>query len=343
MPSIRQIRGMLLEEALLCLLRASGFRTIEEDHSDPTLHSGPSGLEVRGRGSRHQVDAIAEYLIAQPFSYPQRLLVEAKCYEPRKVVGLPIMRNAVGVVRDVEEYWTLGEYSPLRARYHYLYAIFSASGFTKPAEEYAFAQGVYPMPLAKSKFLEPLLRAIRDISHEDFGASSVNSIDVSMGELRRTVRSSLRHSTGGFEGLRIADGAQVKLIAFVRQCGDFNGALLGMIAKRFPVFLVPSPSIKLEELKPSYSVHIHWDQHGWYLRSSDDEARLFSFDLPVVLFEAYATGGLLSANRALDLKAEYISEIQATLVVGQVVQLVTFHLDEGWLAALRQRPSRRSS
>jgi hypothetical protein len=39
------------------------------------LMLGHSGIEVIGRGAKHQIDSIADFTIAQPFSHPQRLLV----------------------------------------------------------------------------------------------------------------------------------------------------------------------------------------------------------------------------------------------------------------------------
>jgi len=55
-----QIRGMLLEEVALHLLRRSGYRTVDAPGNDPTLCNVGAGLAVRGRGSEHQIDAIAE-------------------------------------------------------------------------------------------------------------------------------------------------------------------------------------------------------------------------------------------------------------------------------------------
>jgi hypothetical protein len=82
MATISQIRGMLLEEALLYLLRLSGYRTVEKAvHNgvhDDTLNDGRNGLEVLGRGEKHQIDAVADLIYTPPFSNPQRLLLEAK-------------------------------------------------------------------------------------------------------------------------------------------------------------------------------------------------------------------------------------------------------------------------
>lgn len=67
MATISQIRGMLLEEAVLHLLRTSGYTPVLSAGSDPTLYDGHSGLEVFGRGGKHQIDAIADPIISLPF------------------------------------------------------------------------------------------------------------------------------------------------------------------------------------------------------------------------------------------------------------------------------------
>ena len=81
MAKIYAIKGLLLEEVLLSLLRASGYIAVENVNNDTTLMIGSSGMEVRGRGSSHQIDAIADFAIAPPFLYPTRLLLEAKFYQ----------------------------------------------------------------------------------------------------------------------------------------------------------------------------------------------------------------------------------------------------------------------
>lgn len=334
MTTVRQIHGMMLEEAVLYLLGASGYQTIESAGDDPTLHDGKSGLEVRGRGGTHQVDAIADHRIGLPFSYPPRLLVEAKCYTT-KPVGLEIVRNAVGVFKDVGEYWP-GRESRLTTRFHYQYAVFSASRFSSDAERYAFAQDIYLVPLAKSRFLAPVLRSIRDVTFEDSRAHDPDGIKVGLSDLRAAVRESLRDGSVTRLDSTISDKARAQIDLFCKETRKIGGALLGMIARRFPVFLVPEPEIKLGDLGAEHTVQIHWDEAGWYLDSRG--RRLFSFDLPVELFQHYANEhGRLTAGAAANMKASYMQEIQATLTVEEQVRLVTFHLDIDWLEQVQQR------
>ena len=61
MAGLPQVRGMLLEEVILKFLEANGYTTVANAGTDPTLRDGPAGLQVLGRGTKHQVDAIADY------------------------------------------------------------------------------------------------------------------------------------------------------------------------------------------------------------------------------------------------------------------------------------------
>ena len=194
MATISQVRGLLLEEVLLHLLARSGYRTVESERGDPTLASGPAGLEVRGRGERHQIDAIADFLFPQPFSNPQRLLVEAKCYADSRPVALPVIRNALGVLMDVSEFFvpTSGTRTVSRRRYHYQYALFSASNYTDPAERYAFAHDIYLIPLQGSAFIRPIVGQIRRITHHAFGAPTRNQIGLDLFAFRRSFRRGIR-------------------------------------------------------------------------------------------------------------------------------------------------------
>src|SRR5437879_3676948 len=115
MVAIGQVRGVVLEEVLLYLLQLAGYRVVEFTGEDPTLHLGSAGLEVLGRGGRHQIDAVADFAVSHPFSHQSRLLIEAKCIG--KPIGLEIVRNAVGVLKDVSEHWRTSRSQG--SRYHY--------------------------------------------------------------------------------------------------------------------------------------------------------------------------------------------------------------------------------
>lgn len=97
---------------------------------------------MRGRGAEHQADALGELTVPTPFMLPVRLFCEAKYLNHK--VGLEVIRNALGVLNDVnEQFGSTGATTkaPMR-RFQYRYSIFSASGFTSDAEAYALAQQI---------------------------------------------------------------------------------------------------------------------------------------------------------------------------------------------------------
>jgi len=326
---------------LLHLLRGSGYRTVEESGTDPTICRGAAGLEVSGRGCEHQIDAIADFQIPPPFSHPQRLLVEAKCFSERTNVGIEVARNAVGVLKDVSEFWiTSTAFEAHTNRYHYQYALFSATPYTLAAQRYAFAQDIYLIPLAKSAFMAPAIAAIRSISATDFGATSPNSIPINLSELRTNIRTTLRR---GFEEGEGDDAAiMMRLRPMCQQAWRINYSFLAILGGRFPVFLVPSDYSMWVHPPPMMEVRIRWDDSRWYLDSLENR-RLFSFDLPEALYEQYAVEGMLTAARALDLKQDMLRNFYAFLTIADQVAVVRFQLDMNWLDSIRQAREERET
>lgn len=161
---------------------------------DPYLENAPNGICVLGRGERHQIDAIADYVFPPPFSNPLRLLCEAK-YSEGKSVGIDVIRNAVGVKKDVEEYFRPGVQSTYR--YHYQYAVISSSGFTSNAQNYAYAQDIYLLDLSadiyESIFIDVIdlyvdAVIVEPLSANGFKINWNTDIDIDIKSLRETFR-----------------------------------------------------------------------------------------------------------------------------------------------------------
>lgn len=334
-----QIRGMLLEEAALHLLRRSGYRTVDSCVDDPTLCNLGAGLGVRGRGCSHQIDAIADFIVHQPFSNPQRLLVESKCYDWQHKTGIDVVRNAIGVLKDTSEFWVVGP-GPIvgRRRYHYQYAIFSASPFTNTAQKYAFAQDVHLFPLDRSAYFRPILEAIRAAAPPELVLPAVIAGPGQLHRYRMSIREWLR---AGHPGQRAPDYfRQIDLRPFVNACFELNYALVAVLGGRFPVFLTPSQIGREAFFEDQIDVRIFWDQEGWYVRRRGSNENLFSFDLPDELFELYAEEGFLDRERALDLKEQMMSTLQAIETRNGQARIINFILDRQWIAAIRRRMRR---
>lgn len=329
-----QLRGALLEEVILRLLGASGYVTVNSAGTDPTLGNNAAGLTVKGRGGEHQIDAIADAAVNPPFVNPQRLLVEAKCLGSSSKLRLSVVRNALGVLRDVSEYWVGNPTANLSSkRYHYQYAIFSTVGFTTPAQRYAFAQDIYLFPLGRSSFFAPLIAAINATRAEQFSHTELRLKDIRStvsGRLQGSLHTERNVTDGPFEESGIS--------AVIEACANLGFSLVAVFGGRFPVFL--SPSETLGELSqrdsPRITVRIYWNDESWFVQTCGGE-NLFSFDLPEELFELYAEQGELSPEKALDLKVDFMSAFQAIHTQNGRARILNFKLDQNWITALREQ------
>lgn len=340
---VTHIRGMLLEEAVLYLLGQAGYRTINSHIGDSTLASHSAGVAVVGRGAPHQVDAIADYLLGQPFSHPQRLLVEAKCYSNDTPIGISVVRNAVGVLKDVSEFWnTAGGAHLGHKRYHYHKAIFSVSRFASDAEMYAFAQDVYLFPLSASSCFQPIIDAIFGVTRHTLQRPAWPK-GARLTELRLAIRDALQNQVG-VERSVVGEEYGHEFQSFVAAVRSLGGVLLAIVGRTFPLFLVPSSRGTLDQLDDRVFVRVRTTtarrasrdglrRQGWTLTDQNNKV-LFSFDIPPTLFSMYGAAGVMTREAAALMKEEVFSELQAITFRNGRMRLIQFELDPNWLATL---------
>ncbi len=95
--------------------------------------------------------------------------------------------------------------------------------------------------------------------------------------------------------------------------------------------------MSLEKLEDHYEIRIRRLNNEWFLEDTRTNQRLFSFDIPQRLFELYAEDGSLSKERAIDMKADMLSDLQAILTLQGYPRLITFYLDRNWLDSIRDQ------
>ncbi|WP_281289392.1 restriction endonuclease [Nocardia ninae] len=210
----------MLEELLARLLQDNGYRLlVAADQDREALKDSGRGLLVRGRGTNHQVDVLGELDLPLPFSLPLRLFVEAKHRSDR--TGIEVARNAYGTIRDVNEYYstqTPGAYHIPMKRYQYQYALFSASGFTKPAQEYALAQQISLIDLSNPGF-DALLAAADDIATGIVDlATQAELASLPLNQIRHA----LRHTLGTWPA-NVDDDDFPDLAAHIHQMRGYAG------------------------------------------------------------------------------------------------------------------------
>jgi len=145
--SAAKIKGSLLEYIVRRILTNCGFTKVE---ADGRYIFNDRGLNfIHGKGAAHDADVLMNPPIQMPFSYPFRINFECKAFN--KKTGLTIVRNALGLRYDINEFEVLTVEQldsrrnlrrlnfaiSDRVRYNYQVGVASVENFTKDAFEFA--------------------------------------------------------------------------------------------------------------------------------------------------------------------------------------------------------------
>ncbi|MCG3038981.1 restriction endonuclease [Streptomyces sp. S1A] len=330
------LRGYLLEEALAWMLRFSGYRLLVQASQDPfELVMEGGALRVRGRGAVHQVDVLGEFAFTPAFSMPVRLFLEAKYYQGR--CGLEVVRNAHGVVHDVNENFMTSPGTRPRQRYKYSYALFSASGFTADAQKYALAHQISLVDLSGASFawLLGIIGATASALHrtqKNLPESTPFPVNWLRTKLRRALKTSpsyLLPQPGSTDEkfTQAADSAVAEFASVLRQRSD-AGLLLGFPSAPFILPLVAdnqSRFLKYADARPDHTVRIKRRGMGaaseWTVSpASAVGAYELAFKLPEHIEEWISGIEEKERRRALQIKEQFLSTITLYRVNGAGVR-----------------------
>lgn len=319
MVSQEQLRGYILEEVLAHLVNNSGFRLLEDASQDKiNLAMQRGDLVVKGRGGYHQADVLGQLEWTPAFTYPLRLFVEAKFRN--KTTGIETIRNAISIVLDVNQKSTYHDEDLLLSKYHYVYALFSTSGFTEDAVKMGLAHQISLIDLSSSEY-NSLLDSIRN---------TAQNINKDMGELtnlvynlryvlRRKLALSLRRKEYYGEQRSSHDQIRDLIQPVINSAREYGELFIGIPNIPFMLLLKANNRNKFLdylEKKPSHKVNITWSHYidnrkTWMIRPSDapDEYQL-TFKLPSIL--AQRIFGKIDDGmyeRAINAKQKYLAHI----------------------------------
>jgi hypothetical protein len=120
-----------------------------------------------------------------------------------------------------------------------------------------------------------------------------------------------------------------------------GAAFLAMVNGSVPIFLIPEPGRQYFGLESGTRVRLRFTGSSWYVHRAEDEAILFSFDMPLALVALYAETGSLSPLEAIQLKAEAFSSLTFAMVSPDgEARLLTLRLDNEWLAMVKAHYAR---
>jgi hypothetical protein len=347
MASIHQIRGALLEEIVLLLLARSGYRRILV--GEEGTRNGPAGLEVEGRGTHHQIDALVTPLHSHAFVYPIRLLVEAKCQG--KPVPLTVIRSAVGILFDINQNYFSGRLADGREvqvqRFNYHAAVFASNGYSENAEKYASAHQVFLIDYSDVPAMRSVTNALLALDLEDFSARAQGRTPGNLTEIRNAFRNFLEQGAVPNDQAVFSDqGAQKARNQLIPSINAIRGSYYGMIEGLYPIHLISRREIPIRLIREQYvipcAIHFTEDEKTWAfepteLEEGSDEFFRLEFSIPEFvadMLNARSREGGQQRPRWLhiaNVKQEYMKFIDVTTV--SEGQLVNFRLvlDMDWL------------
>lgn len=277
-----QFKGYLLEEITSHLIRTSGYSLIPAAPThDPDLTNAPNGLNIRGRGAQHQVDVLGEMSWIPSFTFPVRLIVEAKFRSTP--TGIDVVRAEIGVLNDINENYFVVERGEPRPRYKYSSVIVSASGFTKPAVSMAIAHQIQLVDLSSADY-EGLRNAINTFTDSVAVGDEISSETLS--KVRHALRDRFEIPTNHDLEIDYRD-IRDDVEPLIQSINAYNQLFVGMSQGGFMLLMKadnPTNFINYARAHQTHDVTIHWNSVDegkiWTIKPHRGNQYALKFKLP---------------------------------------------------------------
>lgn len=336
------VKGKLFEIIVRILLIKAGYLPIPPDG----VHIRRGDGKVRGRGYWHDIDALGRFWLPLFYMYPIRLLAEAKFHDHK--IGLGDVRSFVGALKDItENYFVDDKLSQDQIftyqRYTDCGSFFSISGFTRGAQRFALAQGVFLISYENNPIflkIRGLMERVIDSINLSKSAGKVNDFEnwiiaILSGNSLILYRSNfvkkgqLHRFSEGFNQLR----QEVETIE--------TSTIAMVIAKdraiQYPVHVLSYQKIPEEIFRNSdeqkFRVHYTATESGLLFELRPVEApqvKLF-FSLPKDIYSKY-----FEAGRMPEFKRSFLREVELTTILRGMRRVLNFKLDLAWIRRLEE-------
>lgn len=323
-------KGAIFETVVRKLLQKNEYEACKADREQVDDKG-----RVRGRGEWHQIDALGRWKYTIPFIYPIRLLCEAKCWNSS--VGLPVVRNFVGVIKDIAENYFVEDNQDIdkrmfSKRYTDCGAIFSVSGFTKPAQRYAYAQGIFLVSYENNPVINELRKNIEELSSSVMLARGRNKREFSEWfERIWSTNYPSRDDRYIIERQKFTDNLRKLKSKF----SDVRTSVIGIASGVYPLHLLSYQEIPYDLFRESDDISFRTtyrrtERGGHYFETfpSDFPEVRFYFTVPEIVLSKYTD----SMRR---FKMEFLEWIDIPVTVKAMRRILRFKLDMQWLRSIK--------
>lgn len=338
-----RLKGYMWESVVLKLLAENGFDELQTVDGTRTRRLRAFFLEMRGRGSWHQIDCPCDYKHFIPFINPIRLLGEVKFHTQR--VDKALIREFIGVLKDIHENYFVPDNFTARPtqRHTEIGVYFSANGYEPEAERLAFAHNIRTLSYENIEILQQLKEIIQEMERNFLSAARCISADNQGNfiEMFRAILAAIPDAIPDFIG-RFAPSAGFEQLAEELQqsflsiessfvASSSGGALLHFIGLAdFPNELFAGADNQL--------CRVYYEgterSRRFYLEFSDDhQRRRFYFSPPTSLEQAVFFG----PTAALNEKRQIFRSLHLARQINGIARNLTLILDNDWVEGLLRK------
>lgn len=331
-----QAKGAIFEVVVKKLLEKNEYEECKADNEQVDSRG-----RVRGRGEWHQIDALGRWKYSIPFVYPIRLLCEAKCLN--RPVGLPVIRNFVGAIKDISENYFVEDNQNidkrmLSRRHTDCGAVFSVSSFTNQAQRYAYAHNIFLVSYENNPIISEFKKIAEDTAQFIRLAKRTNKKKFSRWFEDAWVRNNI-DASGGYvaDRGRFENSLRVLRDRFER----VSTSVVGIATSVYPIHLLSYHKIPYDlfrETDETYfrTIYRRTERGGYYFEiyPSDLPNAKFYFTVPELILSKYRD----SLRR---FKMEFLEWIDIPVTLGSIRRLLRFKLDKEWLRPLDEQNRRQ--
>ncbi len=310
--SAAKIKGSLLEFIVRRLLLNCGFTSVIPDGLFIYRQRGLTF--INGKGAAHDADVLLNPPMQIPFSYPSRINFECKAYN--KTIGLTIIRNALGLRTDINEFEIVTRDHILRRqnnrrtilaidnrqRFQYQVGVATVEDFSKDAFEFAANNKI---PLICLRWFLP--DNICDLFHQITDAYLSQFQENDLNDLTQYLK-----GNENYNGERFTREADSHIRTILNSFYEFeNRVFIGLLESGDMLFLFSNTENPREQLlnRQRLSAQFHYRRRTldyWTITINDNLE--FGFYLPSRIIEIWRDQNF-NAQAAINLKQELFSRL----------------------------------
>ena len=314
--------GKLFEIFVKRILMNIGFMEVNSDGL--YVYDAAPGQMIQGLGEAHNADVLLEPPVQIPFYTMSRILIECKDY--KKKVGLNVIRSALGLRTDINNFDIVDCYELKNrrntrrlnltynfTRYHYQVAVASLSGFTISAQKFAATHRISLIEFDKMPFWTDFCNYLR-------------RYDVSIGIYGMYLDKNNKY----------VDETMIK--QYVADFADNIGRNMALAITNSGQFLflynIDKESIKFGDF---YSLYWTNEEKLWQLRTNN---KTYVFQLPQAIADEWlynAHSELQLRKEAIRCKSQYLSNMVVYYIENYMPKIKMISIDKSELREAYER------